>query len=187
MAARLKERFVNEVVPKLQEQFQYTNVMEIPKLEKIVINMGVGDGPSDPRLMDAAVAELGTITGQRASIRTARKSIAGFKLREGTKIGCMVTLRGERMYEFMDRLFNIAIPRIRDFRGISPKSFDKQGNFTMGLKEQTIFPEVNQDTVTKVRGMNITFVIKNAGNIDQSRELLRHMGMPFRGVDAARP
>ena len=180
MAARLRERFINDVAPKLKEQFAYSNVMQIPKLEKVVVNMGVGDGPSDPRLMDAALAELSTITGQRPSVRKARKSIAGFKLREGTKIGCMVTLRGDRMYEFIDRLFNIAIPRIRDFRGVSPKSFDKQGNFTMGLREQTIFPEVNQDAVAKVRGMNITFVIKNARTNDESRELLRQMGMPFR-------
>lgn len=181
MAARLKERYATEVAPKLREQFGYSNVMEIPKLEKVVINMGVGDGPSDPRLLDAAVAELGTIAGQRPSIRKARKSIAGFKLRQGTKIGCMVTLRGDRMFEFIDRLFNVAIPRIRDFRGVSPRSFDKQGNFTMGLREQTIFPEVNQDAVVKTRGMNITFVIKNARSNDESRELLRQMGMPFRG------
>lgn len=180
MAARLKERYQKEVAPKLREQFGYANVMEIPKLEKVVINMGVGDGPSDPRLLDSAVTELGQIAGQRPSIRTARKSIAGFKLRQGTKIGCMVTLRGDRMYEFMDRLFNVAVPRIRDFRGISPRSFDKQGNFTMGLREQTIFPEVNQDAVAKVRGMNVTFVIQNSRSNDESRELLRQMGMPFR-------
>lgn len=180
MAARLKERYVKEVAPKLREQFGRTNVMEIPKLEKVVINMGVGDGPSDPRLLDSAVAELTAIAGQRPSVRKARKSIAGFKLRQDTKIGCMVTLRGERMYEFMDRLFNVAVPRIRDFRGISPKSFDKQGNFTMGLREQTIFPEVNQDSVAKIRGMNVTFVIKNSQSNDESRELLRQMGMPFR-------
>lgn len=180
MAARLKDRYLSDVAPKLREQFGYANVMEIPKLEKVVINMGVGDGPSDPRLLDSAVTELTAITGQRPSVRTARKSIAGFKLRQGTKIGCMVTLRGDRMYEFLDRLFNVAVPRIRDFRGISPKSFDKQGNFTLGLKEQTIFPEVNQDAVAKVRGMNITFVIKNSRSSDESRELLRQMGMPFR-------
>jgi large subunit ribosomal protein L5 len=180
VTARLKELYQKEVVPQLQEQFAYANPMEMPKLEKIVVNMGVGDAPTDPRLMDSAMSELSTITGQKPSVRNARRSIAGFKLRQGTKIGCMVTLRGRRMYEFMDRLFNVAIPRIRDFRGVSPKAFDKQGNFTMGLREQTIFPEVNQDTVTRVRGMNITFVVKNARSTDESRELLRRLGMPFR-------
>ncbi len=179
MAARLKERYQKTVVPELQAQFGYKNVMETPRLEKIVINMGVGDAIGDPRMMDGAVAELGQITGQKPSIRKARKSISNFKLRAGVNIACMVTLRGDQMYEFADRLFNIAIPRIRDFRGITPKSFDEFGNFTLGLKEQTIFPEINIDKVTRVRGMNITFVIKNAKTAEESRELLRKLGMPF--------
>lgn len=164
----------------MRQQFQYANVMEVPRLQKIVVNMGIGDGQSDPRMMENAVVELTAITGQKPSIRKAKKSIANFKVREGANIGCMVTLRGQRMYEFMDRLLSIAIPRIRDFRGVSPKSFDKFGNYTLGLREQTIFPEVNVDAVTKVRGMNITFVISGARSADESRELLRKFGMPFR-------
>lgn len=179
MAARLKERYQKTVVPELIAQFGYTNVMETPKLEKIVINMGVGDAIGDPRMMENAVAELGQITGQKPSIRKARKSISNFKLRAGVSIACMVTLRGDRMYEFADRLFNVAIPRIRDFRGIPSKSFDEFGNFTLGLKEHTIFPEINIDKVSRVRGMNITFVIKNADTAEESRELLRKLGMPF--------
>jgi large subunit ribosomal protein L5 len=180
VAARLKEQYASTILPELREQFGYANVMEVPRLEKIVVNMGVGDAQTDPRLMEMAVAELATITGQKPSIRKARRSISGFKLREGANIGCMVTLRGERMYEFMDRLLNIAIPRIRDFRGLSPSSFDKFGNYTMAVREQLIFPEIDLDDVTRVRGMNITFVIKNAGSADESRELLRKFGMPFR-------
>lgn len=179
MAARLKERYHKEVVPKLKESYGIQNIMAVPRLEKVVINMGVGDAVGDPRLMETAAAELGQITGQRASIRAAKKSISNFKLRQGQKIGCMVTLRGERMYEFMDRLFNIAMPRIRDFRGTPTRSFDKFGNYTLGLREQTIFPEVDFDKVLKPRGMNITFVIKNSTSAEQSRELLRALGMPF--------
>jgi large subunit ribosomal protein L5 len=145
-----------------------------------VVNMGVGDSQTDPRLMEAAVKELGQITGQKASIRKARRSISGFKLREGANIGCMVTLRGERMYEFLDRLLSVAIPRIRDFRGLSPTSFDKFGNYTMAVREQLIFPEINLDDVTRVRGMNITLVIRNSKSSEESRELLRKFGMPFR-------
>jgi len=177
--ARLKERYKNAIVPELMAEFGYRNLMQVPKLEKVVVNMGVGDAIGDPRMMDGAVAELGQITGQKPSIRKARKSISNFKLRAGVNIACMVTLRGDQMYEFADRLFNIAIPRIRDFRGITPKSFDELGNFTLGLKEQTIFPEINIDKVTRVRGMNITFVIKNAKTAEESRELLRKLGMPF--------
>jgi large subunit ribosomal protein L5 len=180
VAARLKERYLKTIREDLRKRFNYTNVLQVPCLDKIVINMGVGDGQSEPRMMESAIGELSQITGQKPCIRRARKSIANFKLREGAQIGCMVTLRGERMYEFMDRLFNIAIPRIRDFRGTSPKSFDAFGNYTLGLREQTIFPEVNIDAVARVRGMNITFVIKNARNADESRELLRQFGMPFR-------
>ena len=180
MTARLKERFEKSIVPEMRTQFGYDNVMQVPHLEKIVVNMGVGDGQSDPRMMENAVNELTNITGQKASMRKAKKSISNFKLREGSNIGCMVTLRGQRMYEFMDRLFNVAVPRIRDFRGMSPKGFDQFGNYTLGLREQTIFPEVNVDAVTRVRGMNITFVVKNARNVEESRELLKKFGMPFR-------
>lgn len=179
MAARLKEKYLNDIVPELRGQFGYKNIMQVPKMEKITINMGVGDAIGDPRMMDSAMAELAAITGQKASVRTARKSISNFKLRAGVKIGCTVTLRGERMYEFMDRLLNVAIPRIRDFRGVSPKSFDKFGNYTLGLREQTLFPEINIDKVTRVRGMNVTFVIKNADSTEASRELLKKFGMPF--------
>ena len=180
MAARLKEVYEKRILQEMRTQFQYENVMEVPRLQKIVVNMGVGDGQSDPRMMENALVELTAITGQKPSIRKAKKSIANFKVREGANIGCMVTLRGQRMYEFMDRLLSIAIPRIRDFRGVSPKSFDKFGNYTLGLREQTIFPEVNVDAVTRLRGMNITFVISGARSADESRELLRKFGMPFR-------
>lgn len=180
MAARLKERYVKAIHAEMREQFKYANPMQVPKLEKIVVNVGVGDGQSEPRLLEAAMNELGQITGQRPCVRRASKSIAGFKVRAGAKIACMVTLRGDRMYEFLDRLFNVVIPRIRDFRGVSPTSFDKAGNYTLGLREQTIFPELSIDEVAKVRGMNITFVIANARSADESRELLRKFGMPFR-------
>lgn len=179
MPARLKEHYFGTVLGELREQFGYKNIMQVPRLEKIVVNMGVGDAIGDPRMMEGALAELSIITGQKPSIRKARKSISNFKLRAGVNIGCMVTLRGDRMYEFFDRLVNIAMPRIRDFRGIPPKSFDSSGNFTLGLREQTIFPEINIDKVNRVRGMNITFVIRNAGTADEGRELLRKMGMPF--------
>ena len=180
MPARLKERYLKTIRGELREQFQHRNIMDVPRLEKIVLNVGVGDAQTEPRMLEASMAELGQITGQKPSIRKARKSIAGFKVREGAKIACTVTLRGERMYEFMDRLLNVVIPRIRDFRGLSPNSFDKFGNYTVGLREQTIFPELNIDTIAKVRGMNITFVVANAGSVEQSRELLRKFGMPFR-------
>lgn len=179
MAVRLKEKYDSEVVAALREQFKYENVMQVPRLEKIVVNMGVGDTIADAKMMDAAVAELALITGQKPVIRKARKSISNFKLRAGANIGCMVTLRGRYMWEFMDRLFNIAIPRIRDFRGLSPKAFDKFGNYTLGIREQTIFPEVDLDKVTRVRGMNITFVVKNTESAEESRALLQHLGMPF--------
>lgn len=180
MAARLKERYNNEIRVEMQKQFDRKNVMETPCLQKIVVNMGVGDAQGDARLMENALSELGQITGQKASVRKAHKSIAGFKLREGAEIGCMVTLRGERMYEFFDRLVSIAVPRIRDFRGLSATAFDAQGNYTLGLREQTIFPELNMDAVTRVRGMNVTFVIKHSRSKEESRELLRKFGMPFR-------
>jgi len=164
----------------MRGQFHYANVMQVPRLEKIVVNMGVGDAQGEPRLLDAAMAELGAITGQKPSIRRARRSIAGFKVRAGARIACMVTLRGDRMYEFMDRLVNIVIPRIRDFRGVPAHSFDKAGNYTLGLREQTVFPEIAVDSVQRVRGMNVTFVVQHARNPEESRELLRKFGMPFR-------
>lgn len=180
MAARLRAKYNDEVVPKLITEFNIKNVMSVPKLAKIVVNMGVHGAQLEARLLENAVKELTLITGQKASIRKARKSIAGFKLREGQNIACMTTLRGDRMYEFLDRLVSIAIPRVRDFRGVSPKGFDKAGNYTLGIRDQTIFPEVNLDQVDGIRGMNITFVIDNAGSADKGRELLRLLGMPFR-------
>ena len=180
MAATLKTQYLEKIVPALREQFGYKNVMEVPRIEKITINMGVGDAIQDSRNMDAAVAELTQIAGQKAVPCEARKSISNFKLRQGQKIGCKVTLRGERMYEFMERLFTTAVPRIADFRGMPTKSFDKQNNYTLGLKEQGIFPEINMDEVSKPRGMNVTFTIKNARSADESRELLRLFGMAFR-------
>jgi len=180
VAARLKERYFETILPEMREQFNHANAMEVPRLEKIVVNMGVGDATAEPRAMEAALDELAAITGQKGSVRRARRSIASFKLRQGATIGCMVTLRGERMYEFMDRLLNVAVPRIRDFRGMSPDAFDRHGNYTLGIREQAIFPEVNVDNVSRVRGMNVTFVIKNARTVEESRELLRKFGMPFR-------
>lgn len=179
MVPRLKERYQKTILPELKEKFGCANVMEVPRLEKIVVNMGVGDANTEARFMEMAINELAVITGQKPSIRKARRSISNFKLREGQNIGCMVTLRGNRMYEFMDRLFNVAMPRIRDFRGLSPKSFDKFGNYTLGLREQTVFPELNIDKVQRVRGMNITFVVKNAQGSEQSFELLKQFGLPF--------
>ncbi len=179
MPATLKTKYNETIRGELQSQFDIKNVMQVPVIEKVVVNMGVGDAIGDARLLDAAIEELTAITGQFPSVRTARKSISNFKLREGVKIGCMVTLRGERMYEFIDRLFNVAMPRIRDFRGVSAKSFDGQGNYTLGIKDQSIFPEVDQDKLARTRGMNITFVMARSNSTEQSRELLRKMGMPF--------
>ena len=180
MAARLKERYDKTIRDEMRSAFNHANIMEVPRLEKIVVNMGVGDAQTEPRILETALTELGQIAGQKASVRKARKSISAFKVRAGAKIACMVTLRRDRMYEFMDRLLNVAIPRIRDFRGLSPNSFDKQGNYTVGLREQTIFPEVNIDAVLRARGMNVTFVVANSGSVEESRELLRKFGMPFR-------
>jgi len=176
---RLREHYETAVLPELMKRFQYTNRMQAPRLEKIVVNMGVGDALVNIKFMDQAVAELTTITGQKPSIRRSKKSIANFKLREGQAIGCMVTLRGARMYEFYDRLVSIALPRIRDFRGVPTRSFDGRGNYTLGLSEQIIFPEINYDRVEKVRGMDITFVT-SAHNDEEGQELLRLMKMPFR-------
>ena len=180
MAARLKEKYYSEILPAMQEEFKYDNIMQAPKLEKIIVNVGVGDATQDPRLLDAAVEELTLIVGQKPAIRKAKKSIANFKLREDMPIACMATLRGERMYEFLDRLTSVAIPRIRDFRGVSDTAFDRFGNYTLGLKEQTIFTEINMDNVSRVRGMNITIVIKNGRSAKESQSLLAKFGMPFR-------
>jgi len=176
---RLKEHYEKNVLPELMKRFSYANRMQAPKLEKIVVNMGVGDALQNIKLLDTAAIELSTIAGQKASIRRAKKSIANFKLREGQPIGCMVTLRGARMYEFYDRLVNVALPRIRDFRGVPTRSFDGRGNYTLGLTEQIIFPEINYDRVEKIRGMDVTFVT-SARNDEEGMELLRLMSMPFR-------
>jgi len=177
--ARLKNYYIKEVVPALMKEFQYKNRMEVPKLEKIIVNMGVGEAIQNIKALDSAVAELSMIVGQKPVITKARKSIATFKLRQGMSIGCRVTLRGDRMYEFFDRLVNVALPRVRDFRGISPKSFDGRGNFAMGLKEQIIFPEIDYDKIEKIRGMNVV-IATSAKNDDEARQLLKLMGLPFR-------
>ena len=176
--ARLKEFYANEVAPALMKKFSYKSVMQIPKLDKIVINVGAGEVKDNPKAMDAIVNDLGLITGQKAMICKARKSVANFKLREGMPIGAKVTLRGERMYEFLDRLFNVALPRVRDFRGINANSFDGRGNYSMGLREQLIFPEIDYDKIDKVRGMDICFVT-TAKTDEEARELLTLMGAPF--------
>jgi large subunit ribosomal protein L5 len=178
MAARLKEKFLNEITPALIQKFGYTTVMQVPKVDKVVINMGVGEAAGNIKVLDHAVADLQLITGQKPVITRAKKSIAGFKLREGMPIGVKVTLRGDRMYYFLDKLFNISLPRVRDFRGISPKAFDGRGNFTLGLKEQLIFPEVEYDQVDKIRGMDIV-IVTTANTDEQARELLDLLGMPF--------
>jgi len=175
---RLKDKYINEVVPSLKEKFKYSSIMATPKLVKVVLNVGVGDARDNPKAMDAAVGDIATICGQKPVVTKAKKSVANFKVREGMSIGCMVTLRGTRMYEFTDKLFNVALPRVRDFRGISTNSFDGRGNFSFGVKEQLIFPEINYDKVDKVRGMDITFVT-TAKTDEEARELLRLLGMPF--------
>lgn len=177
--ARLKEKYNKEIIPKLREQFSYKSIMEVPRLEKIVINMGVGQAASDAKILDEAVRDLETISGQKPSVRIAKKAISNFKLREGMKIGAKVTLRKEMMYEFLDRFVSLALPRVRDFRGIPDKSFDGRGNYTLGLKEQIIFPEINVDKVTKILGMDITFVT-TAKTDKEALELLTAFGMPFR-------
>lgn len=179
MTARLKEEYTSKIVPAMQEQFNYKNPMQVPKLTKIILNMGVGDAAQDSKLVKAAAEEMTLIAGQKAVITRAKKSEAGFKIREQMPIGCKVTLRGARMYEFLDRFVTIAMPRIRDFRGLSPKSFDGRGNYNMGLKEQIVFPEINYDKVDKVRGMDITFVT-TAENNEQCHALLEKFNMPFR-------
>jgi len=178
MATRMKGRFLNEITPALMQKFNYTSVMQVPKIEKVVINMGVGEAVSNSKILDVAVEELQIISGQKPVVTRAKKSIAGFKLRENMPIGVKVTLRGERMYHFLDKLFNIALPRVRDFHGVSTKAFDGRGNYTLGLKEQLIFPEIEYDKVDKVRGMDIV-IVTTAKTDEESRELLTQMGMPF--------
>ena len=179
MAARLKERFEKEIRPALMKEFGYKSVMAVPKIEKVVVNMGLGEATANAKLIDTGADELARITGQKPVITKARKSIANFKLRQGQSIGAMVTLRGDRAYEFLDRLVNLALPRVRDFKGVSPKAFDGKGNYTLGVREQIIFPEINYDRVEKIKGMNIT-VVTTARNDEEGRALLRSLGMPFR-------
>lgn len=176
--ARLKEMYYNEVTKAMMEKFGYKSVMEIPKVEKIIINMGVGEAVGNPKALDAAVGDLTTIAGQKPLITRAKKSIAAFKIRQGMPIGAKVTLRGERMYQFLDKLINISLPRVRDFRGISAKAFDGRGNYTLGIKEQLIFPEIEYDKVDTIRGMDIV-IVTTAKTDEEARELLRLMGMPF--------
>jgi large subunit ribosomal protein L5 len=178
MAARLKEKYLSEVRKKLQDEFQIKNPMAVPKVEKVVLNMGMGEAISNSKILDAAVDELATITGQKPVVTRAKKSIAAFKLREGVPIGTMVTLRGEKMYEFLDRLISVALPRVRDFRGVPTKSFDGRGNFTLGIRDHLIFPEIDPVKVDKSKGMNIT-IVTTAKNDEQARTLLRELGMPF--------
>ena len=176
--ARLKEQYQNEIVDALIKKFGYKNIMEVPKLDKVVINMGVGEAKDNAKALDSAIADMGKITGQKAVVCKARKSVANFKLREGMPIGCKVTLRGEKMYEFVDRLINLALPRVRDFRGVNPNAFDGSGNYALGIKEQIIFPEIEYDKVDKVRGMDIIFVT-TAKTDEEARELLTQFNMPF--------
>ena len=177
--ARLRERYREEIAPTLKDHFEIENPMRIPKVEKIVVNVGVGEAVDNSRALDGAMADLARITGQKAQVRRARKSIAGFKIREGMPVGARVTLRGERMWEFLDRLISIALPRVRDFRGISPRSFDGRGNFALGLREQLIFPEISYDSIDATRGLDVA-IVTTAETDDEARELLRQLGMPFR-------
>ena len=176
--ARIKEMYTNEIAPALMKKFEYKSVMQIPKLDKIVINVGVGDAKENSKAIDAVIADISAITGQKAVPTYARKSVANFKVREGMKIGVKVTLRGEKMYEFVDRLFNFSLPRVRDFKGINPNAFDGRSNYSLGLKEQLIFPEIEYDKVEKIRGMDICFVT-TANTDEEARELLRLMGAPY--------
>jgi len=175
----MKERYLKEAVPALQKRFAYGNPMQVPKLEKIVLNMGVGDAVQNPKLLESAVAELGQVAGQRPVVTKAKRSISSFKIRQGMSIGAKVTLRGVRMYDFLDRLVNIALPRVRDFRGVSGKGFDGRGNYALGLKEQLIFPEIDYDKVEKIRGMDVV-IVTSARSDEEAKELLRALGMPFR-------
>jgi large subunit ribosomal protein L5 len=176
---RLKQKFREEITPALMKRFNYRSPMQVPRVEKVVINMGVGEAVQNPKVLDGAMQDLALITGQKPAVTRAKKSIAGFKLRAGMPIGCKVTLRGDRMYYFLDKLINIALPRVRDFRGVSPKSFDGRGNYSLGLKEQLIFPEIDYDKVDKVRGMDV-IIVTTAETDEEARELLQAFGMPFR-------
>ncbi|AYO29428.1 MAG: large subunit ribosomal protein [Thermoanaerobacteraceae bacterium] len=176
--SRLKQKYENEVVPALKKKFNYKNIMEVPKLEKVVINMGISDARENPKAIDAAANDLAIITGQKPIITKAKKSIAAFKLRKGMPIGAKVTLRAEKMYDFLDKLFNVNLPRVRDFKGVSPDAFDGRGNYTLGIKEQLIFPEIDYDKIDRVRGMDIT-IVTTAKTDEEARELLKNLGMPF--------
>ena len=178
--ARLKDKYIAEIAPAMQEKFGYSNVMALPKLDKIIINIGLGEAVDNPKALDGAVEDITLIAGQKPVITRAKKSIAGFKIREGMPIGVKVTLRGDRMYEFVDRLFNVALPRVRDFRGVSGKSFDGRGNYSLGLTEQLIFPEIDYDKIDKIRGMQIVFTT-TAKTDEEGKELLKMLGMPFAG------
>ncbi|MGA1796033.1 MAG: 50S ribosomal protein L5 [bacterium] len=177
--SRLKDKYLHDVLPQLKEEFKYTNNLQAPRLSKIIINMGVGEAIQNVKVLDSAQADLTAISGQKPLVTRAKKSIAGFKLRKGMPIGCKVTLRRERMYDFLDKLVNVALPRIRDFKGISPKSFDGRGNYNLGLKEQVIFPEINYDKIDKVRGMDVC-IVTTAKSDEEARSLLQRMGMPFK-------
>ncbi|KAB0669346.1 50S ribosomal protein L5 [Oryzomonas sagensis] len=177
--ARIKELYDNEIIAKLRKDFNYKNIMEVPHIEKIVVNMGLGEAIQNVKILDSAAVELNAITGQKSVITKAKKSIATFKLRQGMPIGCMVTLRRDRMYEFLDRLMNVALPRVRDFKGVSGKAFDGKGNYTLGIKEQLIFPEISYDTIDKIKGMNIT-IVTSAKTDEEGKALLKYLGMPFR-------
>lgn len=179
MASRLKEKYRQETVPALQKDFNYANPMQVPTINKVVVNIGMGEVIQNAKAMDAAISDLSTITGQRPVITRAKRSVAAFKLREGMQIGCMVTLRGEHMYQFLDKLINVALPRIRDFQGISPEAFDGRGNYTLGLREQLVFPEIDYDKVDKVRGMEVS-IVTTARTDEEGRRLLTLMGMPFK-------
>ncbi|WP_434310679.1 50S ribosomal protein L5 [Hominifimenecus sp. rT4P-3] len=179
MSSRLKEQYINEIAPAMMKKFGYKNVMQIPKLEKVVVNMGVGEAKENAKILEAATKDLETITGQKPILTKAKKSIANFKIREGMNIGCKVTLRGDKMYEFVDRLINLALPRVRDFRGVNPNAFDGRGNYALGIKEQLIFPEIEYDKIDKVRGMDVIFVT-TAETDEEARELLTMFNMPFR-------
>ena len=177
--SRLKDMYMTDIVPKLRADFNYKNVMEVPKIQKIVLNMGLGEAIQNIKILDSAALELNAISGQKSVITKAKKSIATFKLRQGMPIGCMVTLRREKMYEFLDKLMNVSLARVRDFKGVSGKAFDGKGNYTLGIKEQLIFPEINYDSVDKVKGLNIT-IVTSAKSDEEGKALLKYMGMPFR-------
>ena len=179
MASRLKEKYRQEVVPALQKEFNYKNPMQVPTIHKVVVNIGMGEAIQNAKAMDAAVSDLAEITGQRPVITRAKRSVAAFKLREGMQIGCIVTLRGERMYQFLDKLMNVALPRLRDFQGVSPEAFDGRGNYTLGLREQLVFPEIDYDKIDKVRGMEVS-IVTTARTDEEGRRLLKLMGMPFK-------